>query len=73
MICIPPVVRECYEKASQTEVKRVRHNVLVYIHNMNYDPEKALLACDAIDNLNEGISKLSSVCNTSDIPFHAKH
>ena len=30
-------------------------NVLVYIHRMNYEPEKILVACDIIDHLSEKI------------------
>ena len=30
-------------------------NILIYIHNLNYDPDKILLAVDIIDNLSERI------------------
>lgn len=36
------------------------NNVLIYIHNMNYEPEKILLACDIIDNLTSKINQLNN-------------
>jgi len=39
-------------------------NVLIYIHNMNNDPEKILLACNIIDHLTNKINDLSSHDNT---------
>jgi hypothetical protein len=40
------------------------NNVLIYIHNMNNDPEKILLACNIIDHLTNKINDLSSHDNT---------
>ena len=37
------------------EIDIHRGNVLVYIHRMNYEPEKILVACDIIDHLSEKI------------------
>jgi hypothetical protein len=34
-------------------------NILIYIHNMNYDVEKIILACDIIDNLSDKIKELN--------------
>jgi hypothetical protein len=45
------------------------NNVLIYIHNMNYDPDKIILACDIIDNL---ISKLKDF-NDDDDSTHIPH
>lgn len=42
-------------------------NVLIYIHNMNYDSDKILLACDIIDNLTNKINELSNCDNTINI------
>ena len=39
-------------------------NVLIYIHNMNNDPEKIILACDIIDNLTNKINELCNNDNT---------
>jgi hypothetical protein len=39
-------------------------NVLIYIHNMNYDSDKILLACDIIDNLTEKIKDIEKTDNS---------
>ena len=39
-------------------------NVLIYIHNMNYDSDKILLACDIIDNLTEKIKDIKKTDNS---------
>lgn len=36
------------------------NNVLIYIHNMNYDPDKIMLACDIIDHLTSKINELNT-------------
>jgi hypothetical protein len=43
-------------------------NVLVYIHNMNYDSEKILLACDIIDTLSSKLKELKDTENITKIP-----
>lgn len=43
------------------------NNILIYIHNMNYDPEKILLACDIIDNLTNKIKQLNNNDTTTEI------
>jgi len=39
-------------------------NVLVYIHNMNYDPEKITVACDIIDHLTDKLKHHTDKCTT---------
>jgi hypothetical protein len=34
-------------------------NILIYIHNMNYDSDKIVIACDIIDNLSNKIKELN--------------
>lgn len=43
-------------------------NVLIYIHNMNYDSDKILLACDIIDNLTEKIKDIEKIDNSIVLP-----
>lgn len=43
-------------------------NVLIYIHNMNYDSDKILLACDIIDNLTEKIKDIEKTDNSIVLP-----
>ena len=43
-------------------------NVLIYIHNMNYDSDKILLACDIIDNLREKIKDIEKTDNSIVLP-----
>ena len=37
------------------QIDIINNHILIYIHNMNYDQEKLLLACDIIDNLTNWI------------------
>ncbi len=39
-------------------------NVLIYIHNMNYNSDKILLACDIIDNLTDKIKEIQTTDNS---------
>jgi hypothetical protein len=34
-------------------------NILIYIHNMNYESDKIVIACDIIDNLSNKIKELN--------------
>lgn len=45
-------------------------NVLIYIHNMNNDPDKILLACDIIDNLTNKINEFNNGDNIIKISEH---
>lgn len=42
------------------QIDIINNHILIYIHNMNYDQEKLLLACDIIDNLTNKLNQLNN-------------
>ena len=42
------------------QIDIINNHILIYIHYMNYDQEKLLLACDIIDNLTNKLKQLNN-------------